>query len=168
MITQVFSKFPPEAKLWVYAANRTLSSQEVLLIQSSLDDFTQSWTAHEMPMNAGAQVLYNQLVVIALDETQHGVSGCGIDKSVKLMKDLGAQYGLDFFDRMLVLVKSGDALETFHKQSLQTALDHGLFDENTLVWNPVLTNLGDFLNKGFVKLSEFWMAPQLKFLVHAK
>lgn len=167
-MTHEFSKFPPESKLWVYAANRALSSQEVLLIQSSLDDFIKTWTAHEMPMNAVARVLYNQLIVIALDETQFAVSGCGIDKSVKLMKDLGAQHGIDFFDRMLVLVKSGDGLETFHKQSLQMALDQGLFDENTMVFNPVASNLGDFLNKAFVKLSEFWMAPQLKFLIQGK
>lgn len=168
IMTHTFSQFPPHAKVWVYAANRALDSQEVLAIQSKLDAFTQSWTAHEMPMNALGQVLHNQIVVIALDETQHSISGCGIDKSVKLMKDLGTAFQVNFFDRMQVLVKSSDGLQTHTKQSLQAAIEAGEVDENTLVLNPIVSNLGDFLNKGFVKLSHFWLAPQLKFLVQAK
>jgi len=106
--------------------------------------------------------------VLALDETQYSVSGCGIDKSVKLIKELGEQLQIQFFDRMILLVQSGDNIETYNKQNLQAALDEGTINENTLVWNPVVTNLGEFLNKGFVKLSDFWMAPQLKFLVQTK
>lgn len=168
IMTHTFSQFPPHAKIWVYAADRALSFEAVLAIQSQVNAFTQSWTAHEMPMKALGQVLFNQIVVIALDETQHSISGCGIDKSVKLMKDLGEQWQVNFFDRMMVLVKVGDELQTFTKQSLQMAIESGDIDENTLVWNPVVSNLDDFLNKGFVKLSHFWMAPQLKFLVQAK
>ena len=168
MITQIFSEFSTASKLWVYAANRALRAEEVLVIQSRLDAFTQTWTAHEMPMKAKGLVLHKQIIVMALDETQYSVSGCGIDKSVKLIKELGEQLQIQFFDRMILLVQSGDNIETYNKQSIQAALDKGTIDENTLVWNPVVTNLGEFLNKGFVKLSDFWMAPQLKFLVQTK
>jgi hypothetical protein len=165
---QTFSQFPPESKIWVYAANRTLTTQEVLAVETSLQVFTQSWTAHEMPMRAASVVLYNQIVVIALDETQHSISGCGIDKSVKLMKDLGEQLKVNFFNRMQVLCLFSETLQIFDKHSLQLAINAGEVDANTQVWNPVVANLGEFLNKGFVKLSDFWMAPQLQFLVQAK
>jgi hypothetical protein len=165
---QTFSQFPPESKIWVYAANRTLTTQEVLAVETSLQVFTQSWTAHEMQMRAASVVLYNQIVVIALDETQHSISGCGIDKSVKLMKDLGEQLKVNFFNRMQVLCLSSETLQIFDKNSLQLAINAGEVDANTQVWNPVVANLGEFLNKGFVKLSDFWMAPQLQFLVQAK
>jgi hypothetical protein len=165
---QTFSQFPPESKIWVYAANRTLTTQEVLSVETSLQVFTQSWTAHEMQMRAASVVLYNQIVVIALDETQHSISGCGIDKSVKLMKDLGEQLKVNFFNRMQVLCLYSETLQIFDKNSLQLAINAGEVDANTQVWNPVVANLGEFLNKGFVKLSDFWMAPQLQFLVQAK
>jgi hypothetical protein len=165
---QTFSQFPPESKIWVYAANRTLTTQEVLSVETSLQVFTQSWTAHEMQMRAASVVLYNQIVVIALDETQHSISGCGIDKSVKLMKDIGEQLKVNFFNRMQVLCLYSETLQIFDKNSLQFAINAGEVDANTQVWNPVVANLGEFLNKGFVKLSDFWMAPQLQFLVQAK
>jgi hypothetical protein len=165
---QTFSQFPPESKIWVYAANRTLTTQEVLAVETSLQVFAQSWTAHEMQMRAASVVLYNQIVVIALDETQHSISGCGIDKSVKLMKDLGEQLKVNFFNRMQVLCLFSGTLQIFDKNSLQLAINAGEVDANTQVWNPVVANLGEFLNKGFVKLSDFWMAPQLQFLVQAK
>ena len=165
---QTFSQFPPESKIWVYAANRTLTTQEVLAVETSLQVFTQSWTAHEMQMRAASVVLYNQIVVIALDETQHSISGCGIDKSVKLMKDLGEQLKVNFFNRMQVLCLFSETLQIFDKNSLQLAINAGEVDANTQVWNPVVANLGEFLNKGFVKLSDLWMAPKLQFLVQAK
>lgn len=165
---QTFSQFPLESKIWVYAADRALATQEVLEVETKLQLFTQSWTAHEMQMRAASVVLYNQIVVIALDETQHSISGCGIDKSVKLMKDLGEQLKVNFFNRMQVLCLYSEILKTFDKNSLQLAINAGEVDANTHVWNSIVVNLGEFLNKGFVKLSDFWMAPQLQFLVQTK
>lgn len=164
-MTHSLSQFPASSKIWMYASERPLEKSEEAFVQEQLQLFTKSWTAHEMPMNAQGFIFFNQIVLIALDETVNSISGCGIDKSVKLMKDLGEKLQINFFDRMLVLVKDGEQLHKYNKQSLQVALNAGKLNEDSLVWNPTCNTVGDFLNKSFVKMSEFWMAPQLKFLV---
>ncbi|MCG9880524.1 MAG: hypothetical protein MH472_07995 [Bacteroidia bacterium] len=164
-MTHSLSQFPALSKVWVYAADRTLENTEVEFAHEQLQAFVKSWTAHEMPMDAQTFIFHNQIIVIALNESVHTISGCGIDKSVKLMKELGEKLQINFFDRMLILIKEGEQLHKYTKQSLQESLDAGKLNEDSLVWNPTCTNVGDFLSKSFVKLSDFWMAPQLKFLV---
>lgn len=162
-----FSQLPSHARIWVYGSNRKFTSDESLAIQEKLNGFTASWTSHDMPMKAESIVLYNQVVVIALDEQVNSISGCGIDKSVQVMKDLGTAFQANFFDRMLVYVRTENDLKAYTKAALQEAINLGEVDEDSLVLNSLVRNLGEFEQSGFVRLSTFWMAPQLKFLVRA-
>jgi len=158
-------KLPANSRLWIYTADRTLTPSELSEIQMKLGAFTQSWTAHDVQLQAGTSILWNQVVLIAVNEAFHGISGCGIDKSVKVMKDLGEAYQLNFFNRFLALVQSGDSLLTLNKNDLQQALDSGELDENSLVLNSLAQTLGQFADNNFIPMHSFWMAPQLNFSV---
>lgn len=156
---------PDQSRLWMYAANREMNFEECQEINKALQNFTQHWTSHDMPIQAGAVIWYNRIILIAANESFQSVSGCGIDKSVKLMKDLGAQFGIDFFNRLQILVKQNNGLTGYTKDGLQKALDTDELNEQSLVFNPMVQTLGDFREKGFVPLHQFWMAKQLKFAV---
>lgn len=162
---ETFLNLPDHSRLWVYASNKTLNPTEVSAIQSALKDFTAQWTSHDMPIQGAASVLFNRLVLIGVDEAVHGVSGCGIDKSVKIMKDLGAQYGIDFFNRLQILVKQNENVEGYSKEQVQEALNNDTLNEDSLVFNPMVQTLGDFKNQGFVPLNKFWMAKQFNFVI---
>lgn len=161
----ILSKLPADSRLWIYTADRALNPQEIGEMEQKLAAFTNQWTAHEVQLQAGASILWNQVVVIAVNEAFHGISGCGIDKSVKLMKDFGSAFTIDFFNRFIALVKSGDKMLTLNKLGLQQAIDSGEIDENSLVLNPLAQTIEQFCANNFVPLHSFWMAPQLKFPV---
>ena len=158
---------PATSKIWLYAADRSFGQEEREAIQQKLDGFTNTWSSHEMPMQAMTTVLYHRIVVIALNEAFNAVSGCGIDKSVSLIKELGEAMNCNFFNRMQVLVLENEELTAYNKESLQNALDQGTINEDSLVFNPMVQNLGELNQNGFVKLQAFWMAPQLKFAVQS-
>jgi len=158
---------PATSKIWLYTADRSFGQEEREAIQQKLDGFTKTWSSHEMPMQAIAAVIYHRIVVIALNEAFNAVSGCGIDKSVSLIKELGEAMNCNFFNRMQVLVLENEELTAYNKESLQNALDQGTINEDTLVFNPMVQNLGELNQNGFVKLQAFWMAPQLMFAVQS-
>jgi len=162
---EILSNLPANARLWIYIADRAFSNTEIDQVQLKLNTFTNSWTAHEVQLQAGASILWNQVVVIAVNEAFHGISGCGIDKSVQLMKDLGKELQVNFFNRFLAFVKLGDTYVTLDKLGLQQAIDKGEVDENSLVLNPLAQTIGQFAENNFIPLHSFWMAPQLKFSV---
>lgn len=158
-----FSAFPPQAKLWIYAADREFTSIEEAAIASAIEAFKSNWTAHEIPLTSFGGVFYHRIILLAVDENTHPISGCGIDKSVQLIKNLGQQYQIDFFNRFQVFVLQNEKLTGFYKASLQEAIDKGAISENTLVFNSLVQNGQDLIEKGFVPLENHWLAKQLKF-----
>ncbi|OYU97341.1 MAG: ABC transporter ATPase [Bacteroidetes bacterium B1(2017)] len=162
-----FSNLEASSRVWVYAADRTFTASECEAIEQKLQNFTATWTAHDMPLQASAKIVDARLIVLAVNESFHAVSGCGIDKSVQLIKELGATYKVDLFNRMQVLVKKENQLVSYNKATLQAELDAGNVNEHTLVFNPMVQTLGDLEQSIFVPLNRFWMAPQLKFSVQA-
>lgn len=105
-----FSSFPNESEVWVYAADRFMDANEVAILQQNLSAFTEEWKTHGKSLRADAQVFDNVFVVFATDIHAGSASGCSIDTSVRLMKQLGSTLGIDFFNRLKVLVRSNEQL----------------------------------------------------------
>ena len=164
---ETFTSMPNEARTWIYAANRPLSSAEQNSITTELNTFVRSWTAHENPLKAEAAILYNRFVVIMVDEGYNQISGCGIDKSVQLIKVLNEKYNLDFFNRMLVHILNNDQIETYSRTTLQDAVNTGLVNEQSVTFNHLIQTKKDFLSNWKQPLPENWVSKQIKFLVQA-
>ncbi|MBC7382949.1 MAG: hypothetical protein H7296_08130 [Bacteroidia bacterium] len=164
---EIFSSMPNNARTWIYAANRQLSSAEEHAIQAELTDFVQSWTAHERALKAEAAILYNQFVVIMVDEAHSEISGCGIDKSVQLIKTINNKYQLDFFNRLAVQTLTDNQVTTYNKKTLQEAINAGILTGQTIAFNPLVQHKSDFLSNWLQPLQQNWISKQIVFLVQA-
>lgn len=162
-----FSGMPNNARTWVYTANRTLTVPEVQQMQEALLAFTREWTAHNNSLKAEAAILHNQFVVIMVDEAYNEIGGCSIDKSIHLLKALGAHHGVDFFNRFLIYVLAGNEIVTYTKQSLQEAVNNGLVNQDSLVFNHLVQCKSDLTNNWIQPLKQNWISKQLQFLVQA-
>ena len=98
------SEMPDESRVWTYLCSRILNDQEANLIEGQIKKFTRSWKAHQKPLSANGQLLYNQYIVLAVDESVEPISGCSIDSSVHLVKTIENHFEVDFFNRLNVLV----------------------------------------------------------------
>jgi hypothetical protein len=92
--------FSPDSRVWVYVADRRLNEAESKLVQDRISQFTKQWTAHNAALQAAAEVFDRHAIILMVDETKAGASGCSIDKSVHFLEALGQDLGVDFFDRM--------------------------------------------------------------------
>ena len=81
-----FDQMPDDARLWVYQCNRKFSPAEIEGINSSLQEFLASWDAHGIALKSSYRLYYDQVIVLAVDQSSHGASGCSIDASVAFMK----------------------------------------------------------------------------------
>ena len=77
-----FDQMPDDARLWVYQSNRKFSSLELENINSSLQEFLASWVAHGTALKSAYNLYYDQVIVLAVDESFHIASGCSVDASV--------------------------------------------------------------------------------------
>jgi hypothetical protein len=102
-------KMPDHSRVWVYQANRPFSASETQAIENYLTPALTQWAAHGAGLNASFEIRFQQVIVIAVDETINAASGCSIDASTRWFKEMGAELGIDFFDRSTAIVE-GDVV----------------------------------------------------------
>lgn len=109
MPTTSFDALPEDARVWVYAADRALTPDEVHAAQQSLDAFVSDWTSHGDSLRAAAAVLEQRFVILGLDLHHAGASGCSIDKSVRAIQALETALGCSLTNRLFVWVEQNGA-----------------------------------------------------------
>ena len=142
----LFPNLPGSSRVWTYLCNRALSSKEVNEVQLELNLFTKSWKAHQKQLNASANIIYDQYVVFAVDESAAEITGCSIDASVHFMKTLQEKISADFFNRMNVLVRVGSANKLISYNNLENYRGESVF-------NPRIERLEQLRENWLVKIT---------------
>jgi hypothetical protein len=140
----LFENLSNDSKVWLYLAERKLSNGEVEHISAVLEEFNATWSAHGKKLNSATNVLFNQCIVLAVDESTEIASGCSIDSSVKVLKSLSSTLNVDFFNRMNVLVYNEAQFQMFPYSAIRK--NNGLF-----YLNPLVTKLADLRNNWLIE-----------------
>lgn len=152
-----FDLLPDHARIWIYQADRKISSSESDIISRELTSFTEQWQVHGNPMRASFKLFFNQFVVLAADEGYNAASGCSIDDSVRALKNIGAQCGLDFFNRASVAFKINQNIEQILSSSLKQKYKDGLWNEKSLVFNNAITRKEELEDGWILPASKTWL-----------
>ena len=149
--------FSPESRIWVYVSSRPLTEAEAESAQKQLNAFCQQWTAHNQSLMANAEVFNQQFVVLMVDESRAGASGCSIDKSVHFLETLGANLQVDFFERMrFAWVDEQGAFQFGNKAELAAAVNAQHINEHTLMANPLVQTKQEFNEKWLLPFHQSW------------
>ena len=89
------------SKVWIYHCSDVIPEEKIPEIKQHIFNFVSQWVSHSRELKAYGNIFHNRLLCLFVDESQAGASGCSIDSSVRFIKDLGAHYNVDFFDRMI-------------------------------------------------------------------
>lgn len=149
-------ELPETTRLWIYQSNQPFEDKDMPELKQLVQDFAQQWISHNRRLRAHGDVLHNRFVVLMVDESQADASGCSIDKSVYFLKNLQAEYGVDLFDRMRFSYLDGEEVKTVSREEFATLYAKGKINNETLVFDTLVNNKGDF-DKAFIKpLKESW------------
>lgn len=146
------------SRVWIYQANRVLSSSETEAIQQKLDSFTSQWLAHGNELLAAGEIRYNQFIILSVDEQQAGATGCSIDQSVKLMLQLERDFGINLFDRFQLAYRDGETIKTCNREEFERLLKSGDINANTTVFNNLVSTRAGLESKWEVPMKDSWHA----------
>jgi hypothetical protein len=133
-----------ESRIWIYGAERALTDAETNTTKARLQEFVSGWASHRKELKAGADVLHNRFLVVAVDETQAEASGCSIDGSVHFIQALGAEMGIDFFNRMRFSYRDGNGnIHTVGRDEFKNLYKSGGLENDTIVFDPLVKELGE-------------------------
>lgn len=153
--------FHSRSRAWVYTASRSFRPDEVRELDRSIDQFCSNWTAHDKQLFARGSIRFDRLLVLLVDETQAGASGCSIDKSVHFLQSLGKQFDCDFFVRNLVALDRNGAWEWIDFKTIPALLDSGNIDAQTLIIDTLINDL-EGLSSWEKPIKASWLKRYLK------
>ncbi len=143
-----FENFSNEARVWLYQANRELTELERTYLAKQLSIFVDQWSAHGKKLTADSAVLDEYRLAICAEGNVEA-SGCSIDASVRFMKEIGAEIGADFFDRMKILIESNGEKKLLPFLNLRE-------NPETIMYHPAVVTLKDLREKGKLTVNEYF------------
>ena len=152
-----FKELPESARVWIYQSDKTLDSRQIIFIKEQTQAFCQQWVAHSAPLKSAYKILHNKFLILAVDEGINVASGCSIDSSVRFVKGVEKQLGLNFFDRTQVAFLIEDNVYTTVLHSIKDEISSGKIDPDTLTFNLQAQNVAEFQDKWLVPAQESWM-----------
>ena len=156
-----FDTLGDSARIWIFQAGRKFTQAERNTISDTLTAFTHSWVAHGNPLKTSFTILYDQFIVLAADENFNEASGCSIDSSVRVIRQVDEQFSLGLFDRTLVAFLKGDTVELVPLVGLAATLTGGYWNQNSLVFNNVIATKGELKNGWVVPAAQTWLKRYL-------
>ena len=151
-----FQELSADSRVWIYQNSVPLEKKMIRDIQSKLNSFIDSWKAHGHPLRAMGDILHDRFIVLIVDERQNGVSGCSIDSSVAFIKAIEEEFQLDLFDRLVFSYLNGQQVETIAKDQFLKKYQEGIIDDQTLVFDNLVSTKKDFTEAWIKPLKDSW------------
>lgn len=154
----MFSDLSPATRLWIYQAHEPFASADIPAVEASLQNFAQEWVSHNNKLSTAAAVLHDRFVILGVDESLTGASGCSIDSSVRFLQKLGAHYQRDLFDRMRFSYEQDGEVYTVSKDEFAGLYAKAQINDETIVFDPLVQTVAE-LQASFRKpLKDSWHA----------
>jgi hypothetical protein len=156
------SDFAPESRVWIYQSNRLFTLSEALDIESAINEFCEEWRTHGSELKAFGNLFFGQFIILMIDESKVGISGCSTDSSVHFIKELGKRYNVDFFNRMNLAFIVKEKLEVLPLTQLQYAIDNGFITPETLYFNNLVQTKKELENNWIIPVEKSWLQQKMK------
>ncbi len=156
-----FEEMPGFARLWIYQANRKFTPADRSNVESALMQLCHDWSAHGTPLHTSFKIEFDQFVILTVDERAAGASGCSIDGSVRLLKELQHAAGLDFFDRHQVAFLKGNAISLFPVSELKTLFETHVLSGDQIAFNNTLTTKAEWEQSWKIAVKDSWLSRYL-------
>jgi hypothetical protein len=145
-----FEQLSDQSKVWIYATQAPFTRDQIDCITHELKAFTANWQAHGADLKASFEIKYNHFIVIGVDEEHHAPSGCSIDKSVQVIKNIESKLNIDLMNRMVVYVLEGDSVQIIKSKDIPAAIESGSLHTDSQVFDNTIT--------GMVKYRTHWIS----------
>ena len=153
-----FAQMPPDARLWIFAAERPLAAEEQQALLGAVDAFLEGWAAHGVPLAAARELRYDQFLFVAVDESRTGASGCSIDAMTRVLAELERRLGVELVNHAPVLYREGTRVVRLDRAAFAERVRRGEAAPDMIVFNNTLSRVGDLPTKWEVAARDSWHA----------
>jgi len=152
-----FNEMPDTARVWIYQSSRKFTPEEKHYIIQKIKDFCNKWNTHGILMPTSFELLYDQFIILAVDEADLGASGCSIDSSVRTLREIEQQLGVNLLDQgKISFINEGNVVIS-KLQEIKNYILAGNLVEETPVFNPLVNKKEDLTNNWLIPAKDSWL-----------
>lgn len=157
-----FDKIADSARIWIYQADRPMNEDEKQILKKGAIDFCNQWVAHNNALETSADIRYDQFLILAVDESKYGASGCSIDSSVAFIKQAEQALSINFFDRTKIAFKESDKIILTQLQKIKSKVEEGELTPDTITFNNLIASKSEINTHWEVPLKDSWLKKYLE------
>ena len=159
-----FETLPDSARVWVFGSDRALTEEATTALLKGVEDHLGEWKAHGEPLTVGYEWRFGRLLVVGVDQRTAGASGCSIDGLFRVLQGLESQVGAKLVGGGRVFFRDGSGtVQSTDRQQLKAQAAAGALDENSVVFDTSLTDLGSLRGCFELAARKSWAAGLLGF-----
>ncbi len=152
-----FENLDGQSKIWIYQSNRSFTEIEKDIILKKTELFLAEWTAHGHSLEAGVQIVYNQFIIIGINEAINEASGCSIDSSVNHIRELGKQLNIDLLEKSKVAIKNNTSLALVDFTNIKKMVNEGDITADTEVFNNTIVSKKELESNWIISAGDSWL-----------
>jgi hypothetical protein len=156
-----FEELSAESRVWIYQGSRPFTSPEVELVNKALKAFCEQWNAHGQALKSSFRIEKNQFVIMGVDEDFHNPSGCSIDSSVGILRQIHGATGVDLLDRTRASFYINDQVVLLPLSELKSGFASGRLQASTITFNTLATTKVELDAKWEIPVEKSWMTKYL-------
>ncbi|HKK27702.1 MAG TPA: hypothetical protein VKB18_06440 [Gemmatimonadota bacterium] len=165
MSLSAFDTLPDQARMWCFAADRYLDPTETARLLDAMEAFLDGWTAHGADLSVSLGWRYDRFLLVAVDESAAGASGCSIDALTRRLGELESELGVRLRDASPVWFRDpedADRVACASRKEFRDMAGNGRVDGSTTVFDLTVERVGE-LRRGRWELParEAWHAALL-------
>lgn len=149
------------SRVWVYQGSRAFTAEEEKVIASMLRSFCERWEAHGQALKSSFKIEKSQFVIMTVDEDFHNPSGCSIDSSVGILRQIQSTTGVDFLDRTKVSFYLDDKVTLIPLSEVKSNFISGRLHASTTTFNTLASTKAEWDANGQISAEKSWMAKYL-------
>lgn len=135
-----YNTLPDTARVWIYQSNRKFNEQEKEKINIMTTDFVEQWTRHGENVRGSFTIVYDQFLIIAVDQDFVEVSGCSIDASVKLVQQIQVELKVDMLNKLAIAYKDQEEIKIAPMSDFTQLAKTGTVNAETIVFNNMVNS----------------------------
>lgn len=156
---------PNSARLWCFAADRPPSREETERLLEAVRGFLDGWAAHGHPLRTACDWRRGRFLLVAVDESTAGASGCSIDALTRRLGELEEELGLRLRDAAPVWYVDSreNAVRRVSRAEFRSLAAEGRVDGSTTVFDLTAARLADVREGRWERpAAESWHARLLR------
>ncbi len=154
-----FDTLPDDARVWVFGASDALGDELSASLLRHVDTYLAQWAAHGQPLTSARQWRDQHFLIIGVDQSTAGASGCSIDALFHILQGLERSLGTSLVagGRVFYRDARGD-VQCVDRATFSSRARAGEIGGDTEVFDTTVTTVRDARERFSRMASASWHA----------